>query len=721
MIVHVDLEGKPHAYLKVQVTIDGKPEMIPQMMIIGATYGREDGTSGYIESSSSREIMRWIVDELNGTYDGRRYKTVIQSFHFNWDSSILARDFDPIGMELVHKAHAKQTGQICGTEHPHADGKRCEKYRRFDPVHIEGIISEGGEGDVIAWDHKSELAFAMTPKRRFYVEHRPEGDRYERWRRADIHDVGHAFTGGLEKVIDSLKPELTTAQRAIIAEGKEARSTGFQGWTTRKTLAYSEAECVAAARCTRILLDTVRDATGVDIKPSHLFGSGSIAAEVFGVHHVLKRKDTEPEPFIDSIARLTYFGGHIDAPVVGYITGLLSQEDICSAYPSAMIELPCMREGHGHWQRHKGSYDFGGEDVLLALMGQKTPVVGHVLVSWDWTEHSTSTPPFTVRDKMFTVRAPQTGYRVWVSLPQYRAAAAYDLDALDCHEAVWWVQECDCEKPFRWMEPLYQKRLTIKTEMKSHDPGTDDYHRLDLLQNAIKLVLNSCYGKLAQTRPEPGPYTNLHYASYITGRTRAKVAAEAWRIEESGGIVAYQHTDSELFSGGTVLPDSKKLGDFGVEKPSADQITVQSGLSFSLSAETDEKGNPTTGKSATRGCDPLKFYAAVREWVKTADMIRHPGEWPEIVVNQQRMISRRQALAWGKPDVAGCFIPNKYRFRVAGVKRDFDQAHPMPGQPEAWIIPPLLVVPQDCVATVDDLKEYDSLLNRLTKEGAFDE
>lgn len=427
MIVFVDLEGRRNHANMLDVTICGETARVPDMDILTASFGREDGTSGSIESTDPRVIMRWLVDQLSGHYvdqDGNECEQVVQAFHFNWDAAMLTKHFDPMDLFLIHKAQARENNLLCATHHENGV-RECGKLHRFDSKDIEAVITEGGEGDVIAWDAKSMLAFATTPKRRFYIELRPQGDRYEGWRRVDVHDVGSAFTGGLERVIKVWQPELTQDQRDIIAWGKRSRRSGFLDGPIEQIMAYSEAECVAGARCSRKLLSALGQVLGITPNPAKLFGSGSVAAMAMAKYEVPTREDSHWETrkvhglTIEEIGWMAYFGGLIDTPVVGRVVGPVKQVDINSAYPSVMVTIPCMKKGHGHWEVYEGDFDPGD---------QPGAVVGYVLASWDWKRRKTSTPPFAVRAENGSVFGPSTQVEVWVTLAEYRSAYAKGSD-----------------------------------------------------------------------------------------------------------------------------------------------------------------------------------------------------------------------------------------------------------------------------------------------------
>lgn len=682
------------------------------MYLISASYGREDGTSKSLtapegEHLTGPEVLAWYLDELAGTYTdsaGKAWTQITTAFHFGWDTSVISRDFNEAGMVLVHKATAKKRGLLCWTQHLTEDGRaECKKIHRDDQRAVREIITEGGEGDLLAYDQESHLAIAASPKRRFYVEHRPHGDRFEENRRLDIHDTGTAFVGSLLRVLEVWQPELTPTQHAAIEWGKKSRTEGFLDGTLAQVEAYSEAECVAHARVVRLLLTTIREAAHIHMDPKALFGSGSVAGAAFKHHRVLKREDTHQgrEKFagvlVDDLARLTYYGGLIETPVLGQLFDLVDELDINSAYPSKAIQLPCMRAGHGHWGHHRGHWD------------GRAPrdVPGHVLASWD--VDTPSTGPFTVRTSRGLVRQPLRGHRTWVTLPEFWAAYDQFGDAVVAHQVVWWVQECECSNPLEWLDGIYSERQKIKAAMKKEEAGSDAWQLLNCHQEALKLIINSCYGKLAQQKHGGGSYTNLHWAAFITGATRAQVRTETWLREAQGGTAVYQHTDSVLSIGGTPEDGGKALGAWGMEHQSTGLVIVQPGLAVALGG----------GKAASRGCSLGEFRKATEEWAATEDLTQHPLQWTPITIQRSQMISRRTAIARGKPYLAGSFADAPLTVQFGSNKRAIADAVQVPGNPRAWAVPPIEFV--EAVATVQDLKDWDTWLDKRAKEAGFDD
>lgn len=695
MFVSVDTEG---------VEINGI------MRTVSVSYGREDGTSDSLsaptgEYLSGPETLSWLIDHVTGIHmdrSGIQWKQAHVAFHFGYDTAVIAKDFTE-DLTLIYKATARNRNLLCNTEHP--TDELCLQLHRSDKHLQQLIITEGGENDVIVWHAPSQIGIATSAKRRFYAELRPHGDRMEGNRRLDIHDTGTAFTGGLLSVIERWQPELTTEQQAAIQWGKASRNNSFDAADILQIEQYSEAECVAHARVCRTLIDSVRDAGHVPMKPSQLFGSGSIASAALDYYGVATRRQTITSNHmvrgleIDQLPAMSYFGGLIETPVLGQLDEPVDEVDINSAYPSHMLSLPCMRESHGRWVSKPGA----------RLSGAPRGALGYVLASWD--VQTPSTPPFLVRTREGLVRQPLTGSRIWVSLPEYEAAAEQFPTGVTAHHIVYYVPECECANPLLFLSDLYDKRADIKQQMKAADTGSDQWQLLNCLQEAIKLVINSIYGKFAQRRPALGRFTNMHYASHITGCTRAQVRKESWLRETQGGTIVYTHTDSVLSIGGNPTSGGPKLGKWGLEKQSFGFTIVQPGLAVAIHG----------GKVASRGCGKSEFRTGVEQWLAIADLSKPPRTWPSIPIQRTFMMGRRLAIHEGHPELAGNFVRRDFNPGFTSLKRDLAHATALPGNPRAWLIPPCRIVYEDEVATFEDLRSFETELSRLIAAGQFDD
>jgi hypothetical protein len=337
-----------------------------------------------------------------------------------------------------------------------------------------------------------------------------------------------------------------------------------------------------------------------------------------------------------------------------------------------------MRKGHGEWREKKPT-------------AKQLPntTVGHVLADWELLGEETAMPPFAVRDLKGNVYRPlMSSVPTWVSLPEFKAGQERYGKRVRAIKWLWWEQLCDCNKPLAFVEELYEKRNEIKAQMKTEFKANGysaQYWELDAMQMAVKLIINSMYGKLAQSRPTYGTYTNFHYASYITGATRAQLCRQSWEYEDSGGTVVYVHTDSVKGINSTMTDGGKELGAWGKDDDVHGLGIFQPGLTVAL---TDGE------KSASRGCDPELFKKVARKWLKdnSETLKLHPFYWPVLKVDGQRMVSRKAAIHRGKPYLAGNFTPHTLNIGPSRNKRDMANSLPLPGQPRAWIVPPKLIV-----------------------------
>jgi DNA polymerase family B len=661
------------------VSCDAEGAEIPAgtMHLRTASFGREDGSSGSWtgDVEDIPAILMWYLDNVYGPYtapDGRTYQQNLIAFHHNWDSSVIAKHFSGPEMYLVHKATSRgMLTPLCDKTHP-LGFDSCEDPRqgvlhRRNPKDVQAVITDGGEGDLAAYDPVSNLAICITPGRRLYVEHRPKGDRFEDRRVLDFHDTGRSFQGGLEDVIKDWNPVLSDEQRAAISWGKAARS-GRETWRQAPLTglaAYSEAECVAHARVTRQLVETLRDAAHIPMKISKLYGSGSIANAALKHHHAPRRDDSDLEA--EDVADMTYFGGMIETPVIGLIPGAIQELDLNSAYPSVMYQIPCTKTGCGKWVHSRRAPAAGR--------------LGHVKVLWDLRGIQTSTPPFMVRRKDGCVAQPLIAGETWVTAAEYQTAIKrFGRGQILLRESWTWIPDCQCGNPFpfTFLADLYGERLQIKKRMKEVAKGSEAYWTLHVHQLVLKLVLNSMYGKMAQQRPDFGVYTNLHIASHITGVTRAKLRMETWKREDQGGMVVYQHTDSTRSIGGAPEDQGATLGAWGREDDSYDFLVLQPGLAVSRE-----------GKSATRGAKLDAFQRAIEVWRAETDLTDHPTLWPKLHVDRTIMMSRRMAIAQNKPHMAGTFDDTVLSLSMSTRKRDVENAIQLPGIPTAWALPPV--------------------------------
>ncbi len=142
----------------------------------------------------------------------------------------------------------------------------------------------------------------------------------------------------------------TAEELAVIQEWKAKRSD-FTLPLAREVVDYNLLECKLLAE---LMTKLDRTAVALGIRLERYHGAGTLAEALLKKHGVdAFRSDGEArEPDLDHAIMCAYFGGRFESAVVGVVP-TLHVWDIASAYPAAMVTLPCLR--HGHWIHHKRS------------------------------------------------------------------------------------------------------------------------------------------------------------------------------------------------------------------------------------------------------------------------------------------------------------------------------------------------------------------------------
>jgi hypothetical protein len=213
------------------------------------------------------------------------------------------------------------------------------------------------------------------------------------------------------------------------------------------------------------------------------------------------------------LARRTFHGGIFETVQRGYFDEPIYDYDINSAYPEVMSRLP-------HWGN-----------------GKFSPVVGYtdgIKYGWYIVEFDCKYIPYEDTKKGYEITFDYDGDEETLTATNYRILypegkrtqfiTRAEVDFLlrnnyKCKvlKGIEWQQtKTKYESPFSWVEPTYYKRAAIKKANKD-----------DMRQYALKILLNSTYGKTAQQKPFRSSLTNFFYASYITAETRVKIAQVA--------------------------------------------------------------------------------------------------------------------------------------------------------------------------------------------------
>lgn len=389
-----------------------------------------------------------------------------------------------------------------------------------------------------------------------------------------IYDIFSFFASSFIKAYENMVGEIPD----IIKSGKAGRGQ-FTVADFDEVRKYWSVEI----QLLKVLAEELRERIyNAGLRISQWHGPGALATYAMRQHGI-KQHMSETSPEIREAARYAYAGGRFELFRMGRITGPVYGIDINSAYPEAIAQLPSLVEGGWRYVKApKRIEKFGVYHVRMKV----------------GSGFQTQQAPLFHRDKDGRVSFPwQTDGWYWSPEVSNIAGAlrgnAKDLgdgrgvEVIEGWEYVGWKT-----RPFEYISAMYDQRLQWKYDGNS-------------AQMALKLCMNSKYGKLAQrigwdevTRRMP-PFHQLEWAGWVTSYTRAKLFKVMKQIPfdqliavETDGIYTTMNP-AELGIENSVL-----LGGWEISTYS-EVLYVQSGLAWLC----DEEGNWTDKR---RGLDPCR-------------------------------------------------------------------------------------------------------------------
>jgi len=336
------------------------------------------------------------------------------------------------------------------------------------PVRRYLVKDEGSYCRPIRWrDYQVQyLARAVTIKRKD--------------KRVKIWDVGPFFQSSFVKALEAWgigKTEIESIRRM-----KDKRS---QFTNDDDIESYCLKECALLAQLTTELDGAHRDA-GLPLRSWH--GPGATANMALR-HMGIKGKRGNIPGEVRRLAEYAFFGGRFEHATIGKV-GDCYGYDIVSAYPYECYSLPCLE--HSTWERTTKETDI--QDNPQALVSFKVVDCG---------EQCWGPLPCRMRDGTIVwARGGFTGY-AWGKEFNEASKAWQGIH----FQYAWQLKrDCDC-RPFGMVLDWFRERERIGKDGKG---------------KALKLVLNSIYGKLAQSVGHP-QYRSLIWAGMITSGTRARL------------------------------------------------------------------------------------------------------------------------------------------------------------------------------------------------------
>lgn len=471
-----------------------------------------------------------------------------------------------------------------------------------------------------------------------------------------ICDAGPFFQDSFLNTINPEKwkePVCTPEEYTKVETGKNKRATGR---LNAEMKFYNQLENEILARVMGRLAKGFID-IGVRLGKDQWYGPGAAAQKWLSQNGALKHDEAIkhiPEWFLD-ICRMSYYGGWFEIFSHGLIEGSSWNYDINSAYPHAARKLPhicgeCQfRRGHGH---HKGS---ASNVLLLATVFAANTRIG----------------PVPYRDKDGSILRPDV-CKGWYWASELEASQRAGLvKKYITHE---WAEFIPCShpKPFTELQSLYDQRKNVF--------GKDTAQGM-----AVKLLINSIYGKFAQSVGS-APYNNWLYASYITAHCRTQILDAIATHPGKSDSVLMVATDGIAFdSPHPNIPISKELGEW-------DNTEYIDLCLFKPGVYWHREGKEALLKIKSRGVPKKEFAEGVDDMEKIFRMMHdlktHPGaEWFKENVYQEFNEERLTYTLIGSRGWPHFLVPVNFRMKScqqALNEGDWNRAGVV--QETAWIL-----------------------------------
>jgi hypothetical protein len=452
-----------------------------------------------------------------------------------------------------------------------------------------------------------------------------------------ICDAGSFFQTSFMKVIDPANweiPVCTKDEYETLQEGKKLRDVAILGPDmVRYNILENRVLATIMGR-----LNTGFVEAGIRLKRDQWFGPGQAAQEWLGQQTGMPDLDilsgTQDLAQYLAIAGNTYYGGWFEIFAHGHIPGMSYEYDINSAYPYIASRLPCLL--HGKWLQGMGtpgSLPENGIRIIHATVRGSDKHLGSML-------HRVP--------KGLIKRPNATGGYYW----QSEIDAAIRCNIIDTVDYIeWWeYHPCNCLPPMRLLAELYRKRREVG---KSTPFG-----------KAIKLLINSVYGKLAQSIGHPR-FGNAIYASLITSGCRSMILDAITTHPSGTSSLLMVATDGVYFrEPHNSLSLSSDLGDW--EETSHENLTLfKPGVYWDDKAREQIREDKTPSFKA-RGINATAFAKSISavddkftSWNGHYPTERDPnadreGWYPSITFHSGfSMVTCQQALQRGKWFLAG--------------------------------------------------------------------
>ena len=282
--------------------------------------------------------------------------------------------------------------------------------------------------------------------------------------------------------------------------------------------------------------------------PRSWISSGYLAEKVLVFNQIPIPYFHEIEYPIQDLAWRCFYGGRFELIKRGFI-GECYLYDINSAYPYALTQIPDIT--NGKW--------FDGTKInpksKLGFFHIRAIISDDVKIA-----------PFPFKTQNDRIIYPTGEFETFVTLEELKSVFGDDRISYKILDSYQFIPAKNCEYPFRdFIETLYYKRLKLKEEKNP-------------LERAIKVILNSIYGKMAQrVSNRMGNLFVPVISSSITGFARAQMYDFMRKNRLENETVAFA-TDSLACTRKIPGLDSLDLGDMKLDKSGNDAYFLSNGF-----------------------------------------------------------------------------------------------------------------------------------------------
>jgi hypothetical protein len=412
-----------------------------------------------------------------------------------------------------------------------------------------------------------------------------------------LWDIWKFFQGSFVNALEKWQI-LPPDELAAMADMKRRRSTFAADSIDDEIIAYCLSECRAGVALMVKLRQTCMD-LGYPLEAYH--GAGSLASAMLKRWGIADYLAPVPDKMSRAVA-CAYVGGRFEICYIGRYHGPVWQNDINSAYPYIIQNLPCL--AHGEW---KASTDVKPEGIYQVEWKYSDPCY------WGGLPY---------RNRQGAITFPLSGSG-WYWGTELLAAERLYPSSFHIRRGWYFDRQCD-HRPFQFIPTVYRDRQRLGASAAGI---------------VLKLGLNSLYGKTAQSVGHP-KYANYIWAGMVTAGCRAMIL-DAIRLAGPENVIGVA-TDAIVTTVPVPLPSSpaKVLGEWDASYSASGILTIQPGITINYDANG-------TGKYKSRGLGKAEFAnhasAAEKAWEAM-------GILGAFRANSHRFMGFKSALARGKYD-----------------------------------------------------------------------